>query len=238
MKKLLFSAFLSALILTAVACSSASEAPTMQDNEAPVYTASEIIEEGATGAPQSYEELQDYIAPYSDSVNFVKYEIVRRYTPEEAVEITGSDIYLYSSSLYDIHITYDYLNDVPLDITHRLACAGTEDVQIKGDPLYAAGEVYASFLSGLDDECVALPELNFAVMQGDEEYAYHIRFDKIEFIQDGVSLGADIPENEMYIVTSTSNNPVRYVKKLPMKTLVGFLKDDWTARGYTISEFK
>lgn len=237
MKKLIALAVM-AFLLTATGCSTDTNEPEMQDNEAPMYTASEIIEESATGAPQSYEELQDYIAPYSDGVNFLKYEIVCRYTPEEAVEITGSDIYLYSSSLYDIHITYDYLNEVPLDINGRFACAGTEDVQVKGDPLYAAGEIYASFLSYSNDEYVALPELNFAVMQGDEEYAYHIRFDKIEFIQDGVSLGADIPENEMYIVTSTSNNPVHYVKKLPMKTLVSFLKNDWISRGYTISDYK
>ena len=109
-----------AFLLTATGRSAAINEPEMQGNEAPVYTASEITEEEVTSAPQSYVELQDYIAPYSD----------------------------------------------------------------------------------------------------------------------GISLGADISENEMYIVTSTSNNPVHYVKKLPMKMLVSFLKNDWISRGYTISDYK
>ena len=203
------------------------------------YDDVEILDDSATGAPQSYEELQDYLSVYSDRMNFVQYEITEQYSPEEAYELTGSDIFLYSSTLYKARITRDLLNDEPKDIEFLLVSAGVAESQFKGFPLLSVGERYASMLldSSFDtvNVKVEFSELSFALYsKGGTDYAYHLCFDKIRFVtEDGTDIDLGVSDAERYVVTSTANNPVNYVKKLYLDELVDFLRDDWTARGYT-----
>lgn len=90
-----------------------------------------FIENEATGIPQSYEELQDFIRPYSN-VNYLEYEIIKRYSPEEAFDITNDDMFLYGATLYDIHVVYDCINDQQLDLYTKLSSAGTVEEQFEG----------------------------------------------------------------------------------------------------------
>ncbi len=200
------------------------------------YENVELSEQSVTGAPQSYEELHDYLSVHSDSLNFIQYKITAQYTPEEAYALTGDDIYIYATTLYQAKATYDLLNGKPLDYSFFLSDAGTAEEQIEGMPLLSVGERYASVLTGggKDSQYVAFPELTFAVYrQGAEDYAYHLHFDRIRFIKpDGTDIDLSVSDDEEYIITSTGNNPVHYVHKYELSELAEFFRADWTKRGY------
>ncbi len=200
------------------------------------YDDAELREDSSTGGPQSYEELQDYLSVYSDRMNFVQYEIIWQYSPDEAYALTGNEIFLYSSTLYKARLTRDLINGEAKDIEFLLVSAGTAESQIAGLPLLSVGECYASMLPNFSTETtnVAFPELTFAIYsKGGTDYAYHLRFDKIRFIaENGADIDMGVTENERYVVTSTSNNPVNYVKKLRLSELADLLRRDWTKRGY------
>lgn len=189
-----------------------------------------------TGSPQSYEELQNYISVYADCTNFVLYEITEQLSPEDAYALTGDEMYLISSTLYRARITRDLLSGSTADVGFLLTCAGTEKEQIKDMPLLSVGERYASMLPDFSTEHtnVSMPELTFAVYESNgTEYAYHLRFDKICFVdENGSDIDKGVSEDERYVVTSTANNPVHYVKKLLLDELTDFLRDDWSSRGY------
>ena len=141
------------LVITLTGCSSpttsdilnsdySSISHILTNNANPPLTAGSFIENEATGIPQSYEELQDFIRPYS-SVNYLEYEIIKRYSSEEAFEITNDDMFLYGATLYDIHVVYDCINDQQLDIYTKLSSAGTVEEQFEGYPPYLEGDKFA-----------------------------------------------------------------------------------------------
>ena len=207
------------------------------NNANPPLTATSFIEMEGTGIPQSYEELQDFIRPYP-SVNYLGFEIIKRYSAEEAFEITNDDIFLYGATLYDIHVTYDYINEQPLDIYTKLSSAGTPEEQFEGYPPYLEGDKFACFLPRFDPSVInyEFSELMFAI---DDEVktpiGYHIGFDKINFVdQEGISI-ADDNFTASSVITSTSNNPVTYTDMISMDNLTDFLKEDWTKRGYELN---
>lgn len=200
------------------------------------YENVELMEQSVTGAPQSYEELHDYLSVYSDRLNFIQYKITAQYTPEEAYALTGDDIYIYATTLYQAKATYDLMNGEPLDYSFFLSDAGTAEEQTEGMPLLSVGERYASVLTGggKDRQYVAFPELTFAVYrQGAEDYAYHLHFDRIRFIKpDGTDIDLGVSADEEYVITSTGNNPAHYVHKYELSELTEFFRADWTKRGY------
>lgn len=209
----------------------------LTDKVDPPFTAASFAENEATGIPQSYEELQDFIRPYS-SVNYLGFEIIKRYSAEEAFEVTNDDMFLYGATLYDIHVTYDYINAQQLDIYTKLSSAGTVEEQLEGYPPYLEGDKFACFLPQFDPNAVnyEFPELMFAI---DDEVqtpiGYHIGFDVIDFVnQDGTCIAED-SFAATSVITSTSNNPVTYTDMISMDTLSDFLRDDWTERGYELT---
>lgn len=205
----------------------------------PIYEHGEIRHENpGDGMPLNYEELQDYMESY-DYVSLVGYEIISQYSPEEAAEITGKDYYKTETALYKIHIYYDYLNDVPLDITVNLAKSGLHQGrgQVKNDPPYSAGQKLISSLIGLENEdsCVAIGELNFYVYNvNGTELAYHLGNEHIAFRDDTLpNLNMELFPEECSVVTSTADNPVIFTQKSTAEDLAEFFRRDWTARGYT-----
>ncbi len=209
----------------------------LTDKADPPLTAASFAETEATGIPQSYEELQDYIRPYS-SVNYLGFEIIKRYSAEEAFEVTNDDMFLYGATLYDIHVTYDYINDQQLDIYTRLSSAGTAEEQLEGYPPYSEGDKYACFLPQFDPNAVnyELAELTFAIDdEGQTPIGYHIGFDDIDFVNQDGNCIADDDFAASSVITSTSNNPVTYTDMIPMDTLSDFLRNDWTERGYELT---
>lgn len=197
-----------------------------------LYNDVEIRQDGGTGSVDSYDSLVDHLEIYSGNMNFYEFTITNQFTPDKAVELTGSDIFLSGSTLFSAHISYDWLSDREEDMDILLAQAGTAESQVKNYPLYGVGETYAAFLSGFDKDSwnAACPELIFAT--DGTEICRHLRAEQVKFVTaDGVLLGEDIPEAEQYVYTTTSNNPVRYVRKYDIVELSGFLRTDWTSRG-------
>lgn len=86
------------LCINIAGCSSTANISSdiLSDNENPALIADSFAETEGTGIPQSYEELQDFIRPYP-SVNYLGFEIIKRYSPEEAFEITNDDMFLYGN---------------------------------------------------------------------------------------------------------------------------------------------
>lgn len=192
-----------------------------------LYNNVEIREDSGTGTPTSYDSLLDYLDPY-----FYEFTITKQYTPDEAFELTGEDMFLNISTLFEAHIEYDWLNDTEVSMDILLAQAGNAESQIKNSPLYGIGERYIAFLAGFDPDSwnVALPEMIFAAC-GDSQ-CLHLNAEQIKFITaDGVQLGEEIPADEQYVYTTTSNNPVRYVRKYDISELSDFLRSDLSSRG-------
>lgn len=206
----------------------------------PIYDDVTIMDFSPTGQPMSYEELQDYISIY-DTVNFLGYEILYQYTPEEAVAITDEEMFENTSTLYRVLINYDYLNQTELHMEVNLGKAGTPTNQIKNDPIYMVGQSFISPLIGLDGSwCVGLPELVFSVYDiNDRDIAYHIRYDNIKLIDSEYeNLDMDVLNGEDMVITSTKNNPVNYSQKSLADDLVAFIRDDWKSRNYIFEEFE
>lgn len=194
------------------------------------YNDVEIREDSGTGSPDSYESLMEQLQVYSGNMNLFEFTIMEQYTPEKAVELTGTDIFSSSSTLFSAHISYDYLSGSKKNMDILLAQAGTAESQVKNYPLYGVGKTYIAFLSGFDKDSwnVACPELVFFLNSG---ICTHIKAEQIKFVTaDGVQLGKEIPEDMQYLYTTTSNNPVRYVREYDITELADFLRSDWISR--------
>lgn len=194
------------------------------------YNDVEIREDSGTGSPDSYESLMEQLQVYSGNMNLFEFTITEQYTPEEAVELTGTDIFSNSSTLFSAHISYDYLSGSKKNMDILLAQAGTAESQVKNYPLYGVGKTYIAFLSGFNKDSwnVACPELVFFLNSG---ICTHIKAEQIKFVtSDGVQLGKEIPEDMQYLYTTTSNNPVRYVREYDITELSDFLRSDWISR--------
>ncbi len=236
------------LVITLTGCSSpttsdilnsdySSISHILTNNANPPFTAGSFIENEATGIPQSYEELQDFIRPYS-SVNYLEYEIIKRYSSEEAFEITNDDMFLYGATLYDIHVVYDCINDQQLDIYTKLSSAGTVEEQFEGYPPYLEGDKFACFLPQFDPDAInyEFAELLFAIDgETNTPIGYHVGFDDIDFVSQNCNYIADESFSRTSVITSTSNNPVTYTDMVSLDILSNFLRNDWTERGYELT---
>ncbi len=203
-------------------------------NFTPIFDDVQFMDVPATGKVCSYEELQDFMNSYED-ISFVEYEIISQYSPEEAFAKTGDEIFKYSTTLYQAHIYYDYLHDTPVDIIVDLAKAGMPDQQIENNPPYAIGQKIISALSGFNStSCVAIPELVYYVYDvSGIDLAYHVGNENVSVKSAAfVNLDMNLIENERSVVTTTTNNPVKFTQKSTVDDLAQFIKQDWQARGY------
>jgi len=191
-------------------------------------------EMGGSGIPHSYGELADF---FTDNMCFIEYEVLDLINNQEAVNITQLDVYLDTSSLYIAHAIYDHLNDKPLDFYFYLCKVGVPDDQVENLPPCEYGSVYVTAFSDyfeIKNDNPVYNELNFAVKydENGKKYAYHIDFDEIKFIdKNGESIDEGISIDEVLEYTTTSNNPVKYTKKIPFEKLTSFIREDFRERG-------
>lgn len=208
------------------------QAPTVSEY---LYNDVKIRDEmSGSGIPHSYGELTDF---FTDNMCFIEYEVLDLINNQEAVNITKLDVYLDISSLYIAHAIYDHLNDKPLDFYFYLCKVGVPESQVENLPPCEYGSVYVSAFSDYFDISNDNPiynELNFAVKydENGNKYAYHIDFDEIKFIdKSGKSLDEGLSIDEVLEYTTTSNNPVKYTKKIPFEKLTSFIREDFKERG-------
>ncbi|MCL2052941.1 MAG: hypothetical protein FWG90_00655 [Oscillospiraceae bacterium] len=205
----------------------------------PIYEFDYFMPPNPQYEPTSYEDLLDrYYDSEYETMNFVRYEILYQYTPEEAdilSKIHSPD----SRPIYRIRVTYDYLNQKELNIETNLLKSGSLEWQYEGTPPYLSGQIYVSPIVRFEDEdfCVADSDFLFAVHNiNDLDFAYYMprnMNDNIKFTNPKYyNLDMEMFDKERSVITSTINNPVRYTQKSLLDDLVAFFKEDWAARGY------
>lgn len=206
-----------------------------------VYPECSFSENPATTGAFSYDIFAED-SRYMSTHSLVRLKIISAYVPEEAYLITGDDAFIKYATLFKAEITYDYLHDRPLNLEINLSHAGLADRQIEGLPLYAPGEEYVAMLStGEEDRYVAKMEFAIHSVNG-VELAYQVGDEYLKLESEFVStvypnLDLAMDESERWVVTSTSNNPVHYTYKMTVDDLVGFIREDWLARGFNFEGF-
>ncbi|MCD8006391.1 MAG: hypothetical protein LUF29_05385 [Oscillospiraceae bacterium] len=198
------------------------EEPITEENE--TYT-TEILEENGTGVVTSYEDLCDYLSGYNN-LQFITFEIVSVYSSEEANELTDSDIFTRQTTLYYVHVTYDWLADCEVDYYMNIAHAGDKEQQYLGKPMYEVGMTFMSAVFGSSDTWrVPVGELEYLLVDGT---AYHIgtkAFITSEYIPSLIE-----EASETYF--SAENNPMLFSSYVDAEALGEFIRTDWEARGF------
>lgn len=209
------------------------ENTTAQMQEERIYFEAQIINNPSSGEPQSYDDLIGYLENY-DNLTFISYEIVSIYSSEEAYELTELDSVLRNTTLYQVHVYYDHINDCETDYYLNLAHAGDIDTQYYGYPVYEIGQKFMSAVFGSNDTWrVPVGELEFVLLTEDgEEVAYHLYSNDIVIssdLYDGLQLKMDA--NEATLLTTTINNPMVFTQKSSSNDLSDFIRYDWNTRG-------
>lgn len=202
-------------------------------------------ESGEQNAPES-REASDYTA-----LNF--YDLLAAQLKQEAESggaslvrmriegkaDSGSSPAPYSSGLYtpyDVNIEYDYLNQTGCDVNARVWIKGTEENQIEGMPIYSKGDtILTSLYVNENGSVTVVDELLYDVynMSG-QDIAYHRYYERIN--PGYTDMG--ILEQESSFVTTTENNPVKYVHKAVTKELSRYIRRKIVGENYNFVDLE
>lgn len=202
-------------------------------------------ESGEQNAPES-REASDYTA-----LNF--YDLLAAQLKQEAESggaslirmriegkaDSGSSPAPYSSGLYtpyDVNIEYDYLNQTGCDVNARVWIKGTEENQIEGMPIYSKGDtILTSLYVNENGSVTVVDELLYDVynMSG-QDIAYHRYYERIN--PGYTDMG--ILEQERSFVTTTENNPVKYVHKAVTKELSRYIRRKIVGENYNFVDLE
>lgn len=199
----------------------------------PIYFDVQIFERlSGSGEPATYEELATESLENSDNLRFIAYEITKVFTPEEAYNITGADQFLNITSLYEAHITYDYIADCELDKYVYMGHAGSAKMQYENMPAYTVGDRFvAEVIGDPADRLVPSSELEFSIYEIDGvEYAYK-HGERIKLTSDDPDLDLPMSASEKLVITTTDGNPTRYTQKSTLESVIKFIREDWSQRG-------
>lgn len=217
----------------------------------------EIMDNPGSGEPTCYEELRDGYLVSFENLSFISYEITAVYSPEEAYELTGNDIFTGTTTLYNAHVFYDHLLNTDVDYYINIAHAGNAEKQLLGKPMYEKGMRFVSAVFG-DKESWRVPvgELEFLLIEENgTEKAYHIGADKAALdsyygVADELLPEEALPpdenqhpyniwlpveealaETEKRMYFGAVNNPMLFVSKSDVGELVEFIRNDWFNAG-------
>ncbi len=184
-----------------------------------------------SGTPINFENvLNDLSGQFSG----IAYEITNVYTREEAENLHENFDLPDERTLYRAHAFYDVLNDRPLDYYFDIAGWGSAKMQEDGYPPRAIGDRMLSFFNDNDRE-VKVPNSNFEFMLfeiGGVKIAYHICKSRIRFESAAYpNLDLEMAESEKEIVTTTSNNPIRFTQKSTLRSISDFMRTELYNRG-------
>lgn len=152
---------------------------------------------------------------------------------------SGSSPAPYSSGLYtpyDVNIEYDYLNQTGCDVNARVWIKGTEENQIEGMPIYSKGDtILTSLYVNENGSVTVVDELLYDVynMSG-QDIAYHRYYERIN--PGYTDMG--ILEQESSFVTTTENNPVKYVHKAVTKELSRYIRRKIVGENYNFVDLE
>lgn len=202
-------------------------------------------ESGEQNAPES-REASDYTA-----LNF--YDLLAAQLKQEAESggaslirmriegkaDSGSSPAPYSSGLYtpyDVNIEYDYLNQTGCDVNARVWIKGTEENQIEGMPIYSKGDtILTSLYVNENGSVTVVDELLYDVynMSGQDLHT----IGTTERINPGYT-DMGILEQESSFVTTTENNPVKYVHKAVTKELSRYIRRKIVGENYNFVDLE
>lgn len=209
------------------------DAPVAEEAPADEEEVSEITTDEYDG--MSYSELCLNTLQHMDSVNFVKFTVKDVYSADDAVAITGDTSFKNEKTLYEINLTYDYLNSTELDVTMLLAGVGTEENQILGRPVMEDGEKYLACLTFDNEYAEMLYELSYQVHRiNGLDVAYHLTGG--EGIDPGYT-NMGMLDLEYEVITTTVNNPALYTHKAAVKELSRYIKRNWTRQEFEFTDF-
>ena len=209
------------------------DAPVAEEAPAEEEEVSEITTDEYDG--MSYSELCLNTLQHMDSVNFVKFTVKDVYSADDAVAITGDTSFKNEKTLYEINLTYDYLNSTELDVTMLLAGVGTEENQILGRPVMEDGEKYLACLTFDNEYAEMLYELSYQVHRiNGLDVAYHLTGG--EGIDPGYT-NMGMLDLEYEVITTTVNNPALYTHKAAVKELSRYIKRNWTRQEFEFTDF-
>ncbi len=196
-----------------------------------------------TGGAFSYKELTEDMYNSGRAYGLVRLEIIERFTPEKAAEITGSPAFLEPDAdtdadapaprvLMSARITYDYLNQRDMSKeTEILLCLFPE----------AFGETSATthiaILSDISDCGYYIPDMLFDVYSEDGVDFALQRGSKWISIADGLESGlvkGDYPDLDLPM---TDEEAAVYIHKMTVADLAGFIREDWALRGIDFKGF-
>lgn len=179
----------------------------------------------------SYEDLlnnaKDAEAHYGSKSQFVLCSTVRVLTGKEARKYVGSSG---DRTVYEVQIVENLITGEKPDKTVTLVMTmGSPEIQQKGDPIYAPGEMFT---------CAMLEDTENGCMQAMYGFRYDIRLDgssRIAYSRrnqelDGLALtgSQNISAN---VVTSTSKNPAVYSQRIALSSVAEFVAKEWSEHG-------
>ena len=205
------------------------------NNTSPEYEAQDVVVSFSEPIEETYSEYVYSTVRHLDTVNFVRFTVLKAYSAEDAYALTGDESFETTRSLYKIELTYDYLNGVELDTKMYLSYPGTVDVQIEGRPILSEGEKYLTCLTFDGDYAEMLYEMSYAIHRiNGLDVAYHlVGGDEIDPGYTHMGM-LDI---EREVITTTLNNPAQYTHKAAVKELTRYIKRKWAREDYTLTEF-
>lgn len=137
---------------------------------------------------------------------------------------------------YSVNIRYDYLNQSSCDIDACVWIKGSVENQIEGMPVYAQGDDIFTSLYVCDNGSVtAVDELLYDVYTlSSTDIAYHRYYQNI----DPGYTNMGILDMETEFITTTQNNPVRYVHKSAVKELSRYIRRKIVGENYEFADLK
>ena len=210
------------------------EVAALEYSSEPIYERRITIDTVPAAGPPM--DLKYVLNDLSGQFSGIAYEITGVYTREEAENLHEdfADSLYESRTLYRAHAFYDVLNDKPLDYYFDVAGWGSADMQEDGYPPQAVGDRMLSFFK-VDDSEVKVPNSNFEFMLFEIDgvkVAYHIGNSRIRFESAAYpNLDLEMAESEKEIVTTTSNNPIRFTQKSTLQSVSEFMRAELYNRG-------
>lgn len=101
---------------------------------------------------QGFIEASQHITTYEETLEEAEYlaevRIIRKLSRREAEKLNGYGGQMCEdSTFFEAEINYDYLTNEKIDKKIYLAQFGTEEWQMRGDPIFITGDIYLIFLS-------------------------------------------------------------------------------------------
>lgn len=176
----------------------------------------------------SYDELLNYPLHYVAEV-----EVLRKLTNQEELTIEGVDEgKSRRNTFFEVKIVYDYLSENKLGKRIYLSQFGTEEWQLRGDPIYKVGDCYLMILVKSNPQkgyygAYSGPNSVFDIEEKNGKKYIYKRFGAFSEL-DNISIQLDNEEKKVY--RNGKENPVYCRQKFNLDEFTKKMKQDYDMR--------